>query len=142
MNLNLAGLQLAIQIGIDLDRPRIADAHVFAGRHRLPRPDLLQQAGRELARLSALPVPCGQPFIERSADLGRDERHDIAKRLIIVRTQIDAVNRGYQGLVPDAEQPLFHIAQDFSNEVITLETAWQAASHGTIVMARGAVYSR
>ena len=28
---------------------------------------------------------------------------------------------------------LFHVAQDFSDEVVTLETAWRAASHGTIV---------
>src|SRR5579863_7051176 len=134
MNLNLARLQFAIQIGIDLDSPRIADAHIFAGRHRFPRADFLEQAGRQLTRLSALPVPCSEPFIERRADLARDERHNIAKRLEIVRAQINAVDRGYQGLVPDAEQPLFHVAQDFSNEVVTLETAWQAASHGTIMV--------
>src|SRR5271165_3149567 len=126
MNLNLARLQFAVEIGINLDGPRIADAHVFT-RRRLPRPDFLEQIRSQLARFSALPIPCGEPFIERRADLARDERHDIPKRLVIVRTQIDAVNRGYQGLVPDAEQPLFHIAQDFSNEVVTLETAWRAA---------------
>ena len=43
-------------------------------------------------------------------------------------------NRGHQGLAPHAEQPFFHIAQDFSNEVVTLETAWRAASHETIVV--------
>jgi len=39
----------------------------------------------------------------------------------------------YQGLAADAEQTLFHVAQHFSDEVVTLETALRAASHGTII---------
>ena len=48
--------------------------------------------------------------------------------------QSDPADRRSQGIAPDAKQPFLHVAQDFSNQVVTLETAWRAASHETIMV--------
>src|SRR3954451_14364152 len=125
MNLNLAGLQLAVEVGINFDGPRIADTHVLTGRRPFTGPDLPEQSGRDFTGFAALSVPRRESFVERRADFARDKRHDVPKRFIVVRAQIDAVNRRNQGLAPDAEQPLLHVAEDFTDEVVALQTPWR-----------------
>ena len=132
MNLNLAGLEFAIEVRVDFDGPRVADPHKFVLRHgRGGSADLLNERRRDSCSNPAGGAVQRQKLVvERGADLARDEGDDVAEGFVIIRVEIDAINRGNESLAPDAEGTLLHVAQDFSNEVIALETAWRAASHG------------
>ena len=54
---------------------------------------------------------------------------NVAERLIIVGAEVDAVDRRHQRLLANAEQPFLHVAQDFCDEIVPLQTTRGAAGH-------------
>src|SRR6185312_15220174 len=137
MNLNLAGLELSVEIRINLDSPLVADADVL-GRMRSgvltgTSPDLLQQRRRQLAVFRNI-VPRRHALVECGANFTGDEGHDIAKGLVVVGIQIDAVNRRNQCFASNAEQTLFHVAQNLADQVVAVKTPRRTrTSHNRIL---------
>ena len=133
INLDFAGLEFAVEIGIDFDEPGVADADDFEGLDGFTGADFFEEGLGEAAFGA---VPFGEAGVESGADFAGDEGEDVAERFEVRRMEVKAIDRGDEGFAADAEEAFLHVAEDFADEVVTLETAGRAGSHMTFIVGK------